>query len=458
MWTIHETLSNYSKFGKDAEKFRLRFAVQQTRLDAIQHVLFDEDKFAPDMPGQLVHHLSAALHGDLIALLQQLHSLLEEYNAMRKQYDLTTRSPANNAGIEEVAAMAPEERMQVLVSDRKSADAAKQAAFGWVRKMLWTTFDKSSTEKLVSEFEAWTERTTVFLEAAWWPTKFFDNLDRMRRLEQDGDARNAGLLRGIGVRKLLVTPPGLISATSHAAEASSAAWAVEGRFGSFELGTLQEEGQAAMKGLVEYKQYKLFKRNWQGNTGIRERVVQLAALLHEAQSSDADLGVLQCVRYFEDTPSSQFGLVYALPLSGNPVSLASLLDANQGIKPSLSARLQLAHKVALTVQRLHTYRWVHKSLRSENVLLFPLGGLPQASPPMHSSVVSLENPKLIGFEYSRKEGDFSDAFGEGEIRRNIYRHPARWGDPTERFAQSHDLYGKQVIMANISFPCLEDNV
>lgn len=251
--TIHTTLSNYSRFGKDAEKFRLRFAVQQTRLDAIQHVLFDEDKFAPDMRGQLVQHLSAALHGDLIALLQQLHSLLEEYDTMRKEYDLTTRSPADKAGIEEVAAMAPEERMQLLVSDRKSADATKQAAFGWVRKMLWVTFDKSSTEKLVTEFESWTDRITVFLEAAWWPMKFFDNLDRMRRPEQDGEARSAGLLRGIRVRKLLVTPPGLISAAEHATEASSAAWAAEASFDSFEIGTLKEENQATMKGLVEYK-------------------------------------------------------------------------------------------------------------------------------------------------------------------------------------------------------------
>lgn len=176
--------------------------------------------------------------------------------------------------------------------------------------------------------------------------------------------------------------------------------------------------------------------------------MQLAALLHEAQSSDPELGVLQCVRYFEDTPSSRFGLVYALPLSVDPVSLASLLDVSQKSKPSLSARLQLAHKVALTVQRLHTYSWVHKSLRSENVLLFPFSAFSQTSSPSLSSAVSLETPKLIGFEYSRKEGDFSDEFGEGEIRRNIYRHPARLGDPTERFTQSHDLYGKQDLIRN----------
>jgi hypothetical protein len=69
------------------------------------------------------------------------------------------------------------------------------------------------------------------------------------------------------------------------------------------------------------------------------------------------------------------------------------------------------------------------------VLLFPPGN------DLSEMEKALEDPRLVGFEYSRQESDFSDQFGESAIKRNVYRHPTRWGQPTNRFEKIHDLYG-----------------
>jgi hypothetical protein len=437
--SIDDILKNYSGFGKDAERLRLRFVVSRTRLDSMERVLFDENKFSPVMAGRLIDHLPERTCQDMLALLRQLYGLLMEYAAVRVQYKMEQQGA--EVDIDSLADLSPGDRIKRLTLDQKKTDAAQQKAVGWARKMMWAAFDKTSTEKLVSEFEAWAQRTQTLLEAACWPLSFFQTLERLQRLEEDNDAKTVGLLRGIRVRKLLVASPALMHSQSQAKEALPKDFCPSSQIGSFELGTLKDSD--GHRYLAEYKQHAPGGRSSVSDTVVRQRVVQLAALLHEAPLSDPALRVLQCTHYFEDTPKSRFGLVYLLPGSAGdsanpqpPTTLASILDARyKGGRPSLTARMRLAHKLALCLQRLHAYSWVHKSLRPDNVLLFPpddaLPGVEKA----------LEDPRLVGFEYSRQESDFSDQFGESEIKRNIYRHPTRWGQPTNRFEKVHDLYG-----------------
>lgn len=446
--SIHETLSSYQAFGRDAERLRLRFAVQQTRLDSFERVLFERGKFAPAMPGRLIDHLPEKTCADVLALLRQLYGVLIEYAAVRAQYGAKDRAAAEKGLIDEL--LSAEDRIKSLTLDGKKADAAQQRSVSWARKMLWVAFDRSSTERLVGEFEGWAERTQVLLEAAWWPLSFFETVERMRRLEDDADAKSVGLLRGIGLRKLLASTPAAVPAQSRVTEAVAANFTVAEPIGAFELGRLEEAGWQEC--LVEYKQYaRAGGGSAVGDDLVRQRVIQLAGLLNEAPASDPELRVLQCTHYFEDTKWSRFGLVYALPTPCDgdddeklttrrpPVTLATLLDAvYAGPRPSLGARMRLAHKIAMCLRRLHAYSWVHKSLRGENVLLLPAVDAPAGD----MLAYSLEEPRIVGFEYARQESDFSDQFGEAEIKRNIYRHPTRWGQPTNRFEKVHDIYGE----------------
>ncbi|KAG7291006.1 hypothetical protein NEMBOFW57_001014 [Staphylotrichum longicolle] len=187
--SIDDILKTYSEFGKDAERLRLRFVVSRTRLDSMERVLFDENKFSPVMPGRLIDHLPEKTCDDMLALLRQLYGLLVEYAAVRVQYKIERQQEAaDKVDVGSLADMSPEDRIKCLTLDKKRTEASQQKAVGWARKMMWAAFDKTSTEKLVSEFEAWTQRTQTLLEAAWWPLSFFQTLERLQKLEGDKDA------------------------------------------------------------------------------------------------------------------------------------------------------------------------------------------------------------------------------------------------------------------------------
>lgn len=469
---IHDTLANYRGFGHDAERLRLRFAVQRARLESLERVLFDDSKFRPAMPGRLIDHLPRRMCDDMLGLLRQLYELLLEYAAVRAQYfagnDAKDDPPKEEAVWPELANLDPADRMKALVLEGKKSDTARQKAAGWARKVMWVAMDRSSTERLVDEFERWTGQAQALLEAAWWPLSFFETIERMRTLEADDDARQVGLLRGIDVRKVLAAPLTMIPRESlpleHAAldfratakvhelgsPSSSAAISV------FELGELRQEQlrigalsapardanavTAHCSCLVEYRYYDL--QGTRNAEAVRQMVVKFAALLHVGPLSDEALRLLpQCIGFFQDAQNSRFGLAYSIPpapsSSPNPVTtLAALLDAGAkrhtkstaSSRPSLCARVRLARELAVCVQRLHAYKWVHKSLSSDNVLFL-------------SPSSSLDNPRIVGFRYARQEADESDRILDDETRRNIYRHPDRWGPSPARFEKVHDIYG-----------------
>lgn len=457
--TIYELWSTHHGFGKDAERFRLRFEVQKSSLEAFERVLFEKDKFLPSMPGRLIDHLPTKTSEILLRLLGQLYDLLFEYVAVREQYKMTgdqgSRSDMESQeNIASIATMTPEDRMKALTLDNKKANATQKKAVGWAKKMLWTLLDKSSTEKLIAEFEAWTERVKQLLEAAWWPLPFFETVPRMHRLEQDADARSSGLLQGISIRILLAGGPANSPSPlpQRNLQVPAASFVFESRFGEFELGHVKDNPKSLH--LVEFKSYNRKGSGAVSDVIIRQRIVQLAALLHEAPDTDPGLRVLKCINYFDDNAKSRFGFIYALPPSlsiavggvpkPTPASLSTLLLPDQP-RPALGTRIRLAHKLVVSLQRLHAYSWVHKSLRAENILFFPQPSSSTVTSPStltKSISFCLDDPKVIGFEYARQESDYSDQFGEADIKRNIYRHPSRWGQPTTRFEKLHDVYGE----------------
>ncbi|KAJ0312472.1 hypothetical protein COL516b_001556 [Colletotrichum fioriniae] len=71
---------------------------------------------------------------------------------------------------------------------------------------------------------------------------------------------------------------------------------------------------------------------------------------------------------------------------------------------------------------------------------------------------ALVGARLVGFEYSRQDSDFSDQFGESELKRNIYRHPERWGQPTKRFGKIHDIYALGVVLLEIGLWSRADQI
>ena len=201
------------------------------------------------------------------------------------------------------------------------------------------------------------------------------------------------------------------------------------------------------------------------------RVVDLATTLNSPRSDD--YATLQCKGYFEE--NMQFCFIYHLPPGCEPPPTSkpppSLLEqVTSSFKPSVTARIRLAYHLALSISKIHNDGWLHKGIRSENVLFFPRRwGGPR----------SLDNPRLVGFDFARKEGpdeysekpllvepsiltpifiyslaSFDTLINKNLKRRktdiNIYRHPDALRDPNTTFAREHDYYGLGVVLVEIA--------
>ncbi|EEY17819.1 conserved hypothetical protein [Verticillium alfalfae VaMs.102] len=176
-----------------------------------------------------------------------------------------------------------------------------------------------------------------------------------------------------------------------------------------------------------------------------------AQLLHTDMKPD-ELLTLKCLGFFDDVERSAFGFVFRLPLAsaaapapapnGKPmVSLKALLDQPTPENlPTLEERHQASYGIALSISILHAVSWLHKSIRSQNVL-FPVdrNGRPRWT-----------TPYLVGFDFSRPDAvDESSEKPEQSARFNVYRHPSAHGSPNEGYRRSFDVYSLGVVLLEI---------
>jgi len=87
--------------------------------------------------------------------------------------------------------------------------------------------------------------------------------------------------------------------------------------------------------------------------------------------------------------------------------------------------------------------WVHRALRSDNVLLI------FSNDDLDRATLLRAELRICGFEASRPSADSSLGPYDNELAKNVYRHPNRWGTPREIFTQVHDVYSLGVILLEI---------
>ena len=139
----------------------------------------------------------------------------------------------------------------------------------------------------------------------------------------------------------------------------------------------------------------------------------------------------------------RFGMVYQIPYErkDHPFFLLSDLFKNVPAVP-LGTRVQMALAICRAVLYLHAVGWLHKGVKSENILIFSkyASTLANQSSLKYSAVdVDFENPYLLGFDYSRPEAAESWLVMDFDTGKNLYRHPDRWGRPVT-FKKKHDIY------------------
>ncbi|KAH6890534.1 prion-inhibition and propagation-domain-containing protein [Thelonectria olida] len=193
---------------------------------------------------------------------------------------------------------------------------------------------------------------------------------------------------------------------------------------------------------------------------IIERVRKLAALLNHGPKPEA-FRTPHCLGFFDkadpDVPGDdvdildqRLGLVFerpaddALDPAPPPVSLRELLQDPKVRKPRVTERIKLAHAISNCLLYLHAVHWLHKGLRSHNILFFrTLAG-----------AVDFRRPYLSGFDFSRPGGsdEMTDAPGD-DAEHDLYRHPRTQSNrrrDRERSKKSFDIYSLGVIFVELA--------
>jgi hypothetical protein len=220
--------------------------------------------------------------------------------------------------------------------------------------------------------------------------------------------------------------------------------------------------------LIEWKGYD---ESWseEKRSVIRERIEALARLLQRV-SHVKNLQVLQCIGYVDDVKHSRVGFILALPVhkKGTLVSantsqqtpknpdqsgtLYSMLGSKMQFVPELGQRFSMAIALCRTVLQLHAVGWLHKGIRSENVL-FVDGGSETST----AGVADLTFPWLVGFDYSRPdtESAMTETLSTYSKLQDIYRHPdsirvvGAANPVTTRYRRAFDVYSLGCVLLEI---------
>ncbi|KHO00657.1 Protein kinase-like domain protein [Metarhizium album ARSEF 1941] len=193
---------------------------------------------------------------------------------------------------------------------------------------------------------------------------------------------------------------------------------------------------------------------------IISRVRKLASLLNHRLKPKA-FRTPHCLGFFDkadpDIPADdvdilerRLGLIFERPCHDSlhatlpPVSLHSLLQDDGVRKPRVTERVQLATALSNCVLYLHAVNWLHKGLRSHNVIFFRT----------RTGKVDYCQPYLSGFDCSRPGGsdEMTDVPGD-DAEHDLYRHPdtqTNRGRERQRSKKCFDIYSLGIIFVELA--------
>ena len=210
-----------------------------------------------------------------------------------------------------------------------------------------------------------------------------------------------------------------------------------------------DDGRSSHRVWIEWREYDPLM---QAQPGLNpSRVDKLVALLSDVSKPDL-LRVPQCVGYF-DSPrckvnnyrTDRLGFVFERPSpwSAGPISLKALIMLRT--KPLLTERIALAKAIATCLMSLHSVNWLHKGIRSQNVLFFP----------QDDATIEYSCPYLSGFGYARPafRDDMTEMISE-DPEADMYRHPSTHGlgpwEGRQGFKRTFDIYSLGIVLIEIA--------
>ena len=122
-------------------------------------------------------------------------------------------------------------------------------------------------------------------------------------------------------------------------------------------------------------EWKAFEKRWAGK--LKPRIEALGVLLNKA--NDHSIGSLPFLGLFQEYDQNRYALVFEIRpfvdagLAAQPEAIETLRDRLYKTAPPMKERVGIALSLARAIRQLHTAGWLHKGIRSENILFFDTG-------------------------------------------------------------------------------------
>ena len=166
---------------------------------------------------------------------------------------------------------------------------------------------------------------------------------------------------------------------------------------------------------------------------------------------------LHCLGSFranQDQHDEVLGILFEIP-SGTTsnidlITLHDTISAPKKKKPPLGDRFHLAYVLANAVHELHASSWLHKNIRSANVLFFQEHTSTTVSA-TNGTTLPNRDPFLVGFDYARPAGtqELSENPELAALQVDLYHHPAYQIGSGERYRPFFDVYSLGIVLLEI---------
>lgn len=228
----------------------------------------------------------------------------------------------------------------------------------------------------------------------------------------------------------------------------------------------QESNASPSSMLIEYRTYS-DDASQRDIANHRRTAREIACILHEAEPRLT--GILHCKGFVFDSLENRFELHFPYPDGyDKPRSLLDILcdpiNKEKGVIHPLNQRIALAKSIVSAVFLLHAADYVHKQIRSDNIIIFerhsedsvrvePIGrpSTDSAHQQRQRYPYHLGRPFLVGFDSSRKADAHSLMLKVEEWRKSIYLSPERHRlQPGDEFKMEHDIYSSESFFLRLA--------
>jgi hypothetical protein len=220
---------------------------------------------------------------------------------------------------------------------------------------------------------------------------------------------------------------------------------------------------------VEWKEYDWEMGKPCPSPLIIDRVQKLAALLHY-EPKPKHFRVPHCLGYFDDGESLRnsdddsldedndyrIGFVFEKPYDVPPVtpSVSLLQLLRESPKPRVTQRIAIAKAIANCILYLHSVNWLHKGLRSHNIVFFPEKEPSTNTKAPPDNKINYSKPYISGFDFARPaRPEEQTEIPVDSLEFNLYRHPSTQNaglGPREAYRKSFDVYSLGVILVELA--------